>query len=117
MYGEILSGLLTLGWGLTILFPTPSDVTSSVMVVMTAMLPAAVWGGTICVLGFLQLFGVVLNKRDWRRQSSFLIFPVWAALSVLILVVGITTSPGFFIYGLFGLFCAWTNFRLLIGRY
>jgi hypothetical protein len=116
IYGEILSGFLATGWGLTILFPVNGDTTTVVFDTMLSMFPRLVWGVIIFVLGMLQLIGAIVGKHRIRSAAALLIFPMWFLLAVVITLVGLS-YPGFVFYGFFVLMCVWVNYRLIIGRY
>ena len=108
---EFLSGLIILGWGLFLLFPEDNATTSGVTRSMANILPAAVWGVSLCALAAAQMVGAALALKKVRIAAAFIAAPFWGFLTLAISISG-TRVVSLVAYAAFAGICSWTYLRL-----
>lgn len=108
-YAEFLSGLLALGWGLTLL-ASGERRTSEQTNAMLAWAPLWWWGSQFVLLSGVQIVGALFGLETFRRWAGLFICPFW----LFIFAVFMTTSQltGILAYGGFALTCSWVYLRL-----
>ncbi len=109
---EVCSGLLAIGWGLTILFPAAGDPPSHLSE-LTGIAPL-LWGTFLVLVGGAQIIALVWEVRWMRAGCSFVLAPFYTVLAGLIAFSGIR-SIGFLPYALFALILSFVYGKLAAG--
>ena len=106
-FGEILAGLLAVGWGCFILF---TDDGGYSVFSQLPFVPLWAWGVVVTGLGLSHLFGALLPMEKLRRGAAYIGAPFWTVVAVLIISQG-RAAFGYYAYGLFALTCGWVFLR------
>lgn len=104
--GGVMKALIG-GW---LLLPMDTLASSPTFAALT-ILPEAVWGGTLAVLGGYHLAALRSGERDRRRQAATVGYLVWFSFAV----VFVTTNPpaiGWIAFMMAGLAQLWVSVRL-----
>ena len=113
---EVSSGIMLLGWGAILTFPSPGDSgVSDVQRQMITLAPLWVWGVFVMALGFLQGLGATFFMwTPIRAFTAAIAGPCWGFFSLVIAVAGYRVV-GFLAYALMALLVSWAYVRLGAG--
>lgn len=115
-YTEANSGLLLIGFGLVLMFPSRGDPgVSDIQRGMQSFAPLWVWGLVVVIIGFLQGMGATF--RQWvtlRVITAAIAGPCWLVFSLFIAISGYRVI-GFIPYALLALMVSWAYIRMGAG--
>lgn len=109
---EVMSGFAALTWGLWLLNPIADTfVSSRTFSTMALIAPEELWGIAMVIVGFLQVYSVVVHKLNLRKQSSIVLSIMWLFITAVFAHANhVNTAVA--IYGVFTAFTTWSYLRL-----
>lgn len=112
---ELLLGLYTLAFGLTLALPNDTLAASTSFRMLAEIAPESVWSGVVLLAGFGGVISLLYGRRVGRLTALMGTFAWWGFMSILAGLSSAWVSTGVGAFGLMSMASAWAYWRVSRG--